>query len=103
MDSPLRGLGLEGPQKEIPRESVEELNHLVVRVIDATGNFQARGKQSKSPHGIWYTRVSGIWQSVWLETAPQRTWGRFLIIFVVHYLFLIILYPPGFGQSCLFG
>lgn len=45
-------------------------NHLVVRVMDATGKFQPRGKQSKSPHGIWYTRVSGIWQSVWLETDP---------------------------------
>lgn len=28
-----------------------------------------------SPKGIWYTPVSGIWQSVWLETVPET---RFL-------------------------
>eukprot|EP00434_Breviolum_minutum_P003619 symbB.v1.2.003188.t1/scaffold158.1/size292703/1 len=50
-----------------PSRSIE----LVVQVLDATGNFQARGKQSKKPHGIWYTRVSGIWQSVWLESVPK--------------------------------
>ena len=27
-------------------------HELVVQVLDATGNFQARGKQSKKPHGI---------------------------------------------------
>ena len=32
-----------------PSRSIE----LVVQVLDATGNFQARGKQSKKPHGIW--------------------------------------------------
>ncbi|CAJ1403677.1 unnamed protein product [Effrenium voratum] len=46
-------------------------NQLVMRVTDATGNFQPRGKQSKAPHKIWYTRVSGIWQSVWLEEVPM--------------------------------
>eukprot|EP00435_Cladocopium_sp_Y103_P020243 s2899_g4.t3 len=59
------------PEEELwYHRSFEDLNHLVVRVIDATGNFQARGKQSKAPHGIWYSRVSGIWQTVWLETVP---------------------------------
>ncbi len=28
---------------------------------------QPRGKQVKNPHGIWYTSVTGIWQTVWLE------------------------------------
>src|SRR5690606_313885 len=32
---------------------------------------QARGKQVKNPEGIWYTPVSGIWQTVWLEGVPQ--------------------------------
>lgn len=32
---------------------------------------QPRGKQIKSPHGIWYTPVTGIWQTVWLEAVPQ--------------------------------
>lgn len=41
---------------------------LVVSVWDPTdtGN-QARGKQVLDPKGIWYTPVSGIWQTVWME------------------------------------
>ncbi len=41
---------------------------LVVSVWDPTdmGN-QPRGKQVLDPKGIWYTPVSGIWQTVWLE------------------------------------
>ncbi len=47
-------------------------NSLVVRVEDATDNdFQPRGKQVSKPNGIWYTAVSGIWQSVWIEPVAQ--------------------------------
>ena len=43
-------------------------NSLVLKVEDATDNdFQPRGKQVSNPSGIWYTAVSGIWQSVWME------------------------------------
>jgi len=31
---------------------------------------QPRGKQVRKPNGIWYTPVTGIWQTVWLETVP---------------------------------
>lgn len=47
-------------------------NEVVVRAYDATEGFQLKGKQHRNPHGIWYTRVSGIWQSVWLEQVPER-------------------------------
>ena len=49
-------------------------NSLLVRVEDATDNdFQPRGKQVSKPNGIWYTAVSGIWQSVWIEpVAPAH-------------------------------
>jgi beta-galactosidase len=47
-------------------------NQLTVRVHDSTGGFQLRGKQTLDPKGIWYTRVSGIWQTVWLEQVPAR-------------------------------
>jgi len=30
---------------------------------------QPRGKQINSPHGIWYTPVTGIWQTVWMEAV----------------------------------
>ncbi|HXB58619.1 MAG TPA: hypothetical protein VNU95_03600, partial [Candidatus Acidoferrales bacterium] len=32
---------------------------------------QPRGKQSRSPEGIFYTSTSGIWQTVWLEPVPD--------------------------------
>ncbi|MBE5752588.1 MAG: glycoside hydrolase family 2 [Clostridiales bacterium] len=32
----------------------------------------ARGKQSSTPKEIWYTPQSGIWQTVWLESAPKE-------------------------------
>lgn len=48
-------------------------NELLVRVIDSTSDrFQLKGKQTLNPQGIWYTAVSGIWQTVWLETVPLR-------------------------------
>ncbi|UCH63515.1 MAG: beta-galactosidase [Fidelibacterota bacterium] len=31
---------------------------------------QPRGKQVSEPEGIWYTAVTGIWQTVWLEPVP---------------------------------
>lgn len=45
-------------------------NQLLVRVWDATGPTQLRGKQTLNPQGIWYTAVSGIWQTVWFEEVP---------------------------------
>ena len=46
-------------------------NTLVVRVEDDTEEWQLRGKQVRNPNGIWYTRVSGIWQTVWLEQVAD--------------------------------
>lgn len=46
-------------------------NVLTVRVTDATNTaYQLHGKQVLEPEGIWYTPVTGIWQSVWMETVP---------------------------------
>lgn len=43
-------------------------NKLVVKVWDPTDDgYQPRGKQVNRPEGIWYTPVTGIWQTVWLE------------------------------------
>lgn len=48
-------------------------NTLVVKVWDSTDEgFQPRGKQVNNPHGIWYTPVTGIWQTVWLEPVPEK-------------------------------
>jgi len=47
-------------------------NILMVGVTDPTDSgLQERGKQVLNPKSIWYTAVSGIWQTVWLEPVPQ--------------------------------
>ena len=38
---------------------------------DAESPIFGRGKQRYRPGGIFYTPVSGIWQSVWLESTPE--------------------------------
>jgi beta-galactosidase/beta-glucuronidase len=51
---------------------IEGKNDLLVSVWDPTDDhWQQRGKQADKPHTIWYTAVSGIWQTVWLEPVPQ--------------------------------
>ncbi|MCA9189793.1 MAG: glycoside hydrolase family 2, partial [Planctomycetales bacterium] len=57
-------------QLDITDVLVEGSNELIVRVDDATEQMQLRGKQTLKPRGIWYTQVSGIWQTVWLEQVP---------------------------------
>ena len=47
-------------------------NSLIVRAEDETEGWQLRGKQVLNARGIWYTQVSGIWQTVWLEQVPER-------------------------------
>ena len=45
---------------------------LAVHVWDPTDEGpQPRGKQVVNPQGIWYTPVTGIWQTVWLEVVPE--------------------------------
>lgn len=58
---------------DITDELKEGNNELIVEVYDPSddGN-QPRGKQVKNPRGIWYTPVTGIWQTVWLEPVPDR-------------------------------
>lgn len=46
--------------------------NIALRVWDPTSDGpQPRGKQINNPHGIWYTPVTGIWQTVWIESVPR--------------------------------
>ncbi|MDP6524470.1 MAG: glycoside hydrolase family 2 TIM barrel-domain containing protein [Kiritimatiellia bacterium] len=56
---------------DITDAAVDGKNDVKLMVVDGTAKFQLLGKQIEKPHAIWYTRVSGIWQTVWLETVPQ--------------------------------
>ncbi|UAY57429.1 beta-galactosidase [Arachidicoccus terrestris] len=45
---------------------------IAIRVWDPTDEGpQPRGKQVSKPNGIWYTPVTGIWQTVWTEQVPE--------------------------------
>ena len=57
-----------------------EDHELVVAVRDVTdAAWLARGKQSSTRGGIWYTPQSGIWQTVWLETVPRVAVDRLVL------------------------
>ena len=46
---------------------------LTVKVWDPTSEgSQPRGKQATKPESIWYTPVTGIWQTVWLEPVSNK-------------------------------
>lgn len=53
-------------------------NELIVHVLDQTDSAgeQIKGKQTSNPGGIWYTSVSGIWQTVWLEPVSEASIDR---------------------------
>ena len=47
-------------------------NEILIKVTDATDTgYQAVGKQRCDNTGIWYTPVSGIWQTIWLEPVSE--------------------------------
>jgi beta-galactosidase/beta-glucuronidase len=49
---------------------------LIVRVWDPSdAGYQPHGKQVNKPESIWYTSVTGIWQTVWMEPVDQAYIG----------------------------
>ena len=54
-------------------DALKEANQLEVRVIDdLREHILPYGKQTLKRGGMWYTPVSGIWQTVWLESVPEN-------------------------------
>ena len=54
-------------------DNLKEENILVVRVKDEMSTLiLPYGKQSANRGGMWYTPVSGIWQTVWIESVPEK-------------------------------
>ena len=52
---------------------IEKINQLVVEVEDHLSDLiLPYGKQTRKPHGMWYTPISGIWQTVWIESVPEE-------------------------------
>ncbi len=50
----------------------EAENTLVLAVLDTLSHDYPYGKQREKRGGMWYTPVSGVWQSVWLESYPAH-------------------------------
>ena len=47
-------------------------NLLTVTAVNDLSTQYPYGKQKKDRGGMWYTPVSGIWQTVWLEPVPDK-------------------------------
>ena len=50
---------------------IQDENELIIKVIDDMDKSIPYGKQSEKPKEIWYSPVSGIWQTVWIEAVPE--------------------------------
>lgn len=56
-----------------------------VKVYDATDQaFQPRGKQVEVPGLIWYTPVTGIWQTVWMEPVAKSHIENYYVVSDIH-------------------
>ena len=53
-------------------DAILESNELVISVIDDLSRKYPYGKQTAKRGGMWYTPVSGIWQTVWIESVPEN-------------------------------
>ena len=61
--------------------ALQEENELVIRVTDdLRSTVLPYGKQVLRRGGMWYTPVSGIWQTVWLESVPAKYIQRLKIL-----------------------
>ena len=53
-------------------ENASDSHILRVEAVDDLDHKYPWGKQKRDNGGMWYTPVSGIWQSVWMETVPEE-------------------------------
>lgn len=50
----------------------DSIHSVIVEARDSLDHKYPWGKQKARSGGIWYTPVSGIWKSVWLEPVPEK-------------------------------
>ncbi len=63
--------GYDGFEYDITTYLHDGSNEILVRVYDPSDRgYQPRGKQALYPGGTFYSTVTGIWQTVWLEPVP---------------------------------
>ena len=54
----------------IDQKEIQDENEIVLIVQDDLDRKYGYGKQIEKSHGMWYTKASGIWKTVWLESVP---------------------------------
>ena len=89
---------------------LQEENTLIVRVLDQMSrHILPYGKQSAKRGGMWYTPISGIWQTVWMEQVPREyirslqietgeNWAELTVSGEVPDGFVSVLTPEGTFQ-----
>ena len=79
-------------------EALQQENELVIHCLDDLRSPRLPyGKQTLKPGGMWYTPVSGLWQTVWLEAVPEQ-YIRELSIQVDLKAAKVTVTPPLDGQ-----
>ena len=82
---------------------LQEENELVVRAMDdLRSKVLPYGKQTLNRGGMWYTPVSGIWQTVWAESVPEK-YIHSLDIQVDCERAVITTQPPAQGEILVDG
>lgn len=67
---------LHGPETVDITTCIQDENSLIICVTDDLNDKSyPYGKQTLKRGGMWYTPVSGIWQTVWLEAVPNEYIG----------------------------
>lgn len=64
--------GYEAFTVDITEALGDTIDLLIICRDDLRDKSQPYGKQTMKRGGMWYTPVSGIWQTVWLETVPEH-------------------------------
>ena len=78
-------------------------NELVICCVDDLNDkTMPYGKQTLTRGGMWYTPVSGIWQTVWLESVPE-SYIHSLRIDNRGYAVTITVEPALEGSVCVTG
>ena len=58
---------------DITKSLNDGINNIILKVWDPSDKgYQPVGKQTLNPNSIWYTSISGIWQTVWLEPVNDK-------------------------------
>ena len=82
-------------------DKLSERNTLEVLVTDELScGILPYGKQCERRGGMWYTPISGIWQTVWLESVPETYIGE-LSIKCTDDTAYISVSPAEEGKVCL--